>query len=79
MPEDEKKVHASILPEACLEYESGSRLCAQSSLDRRSIDLCWRKHGAVNLEEVTLKGGIGVTPVRRFQDLSLIPLPLSLP
>ena len=80
MPEEEKKVHTATLPEACLEYESGSRLCAQSSLDRRSIDLCWRKHGAVNLEEVTLKGGIDVvTPVRSFKDLSLIPLPLSLP
>jgi len=77
MPEEKKKVLSADLPQACLDYESGSRLCAQSSLDRRSIDLCWRKHGAVNLDETT-NVGVNVR-VRTFQDLSLIPLPLSLP
>ncbi|KAL7542167.1 hypothetical protein ACHAXR_013156 [Thalassiosira sp. AJA248-18] len=74
------------LPLATLEYESGSRLCATSSNDGRSIDLSWRRHGAVNLEEITNDGASGSSAqqqskqvVRRFQDLSLIPLPLSLP
>jgi len=74
------------VPEAFLEYESGSRLCAQASFDRRSIDLYWRRHGAVNLEEITLESEIsasknndGSGAIRRFQDLSLTPLPLALP
>ena len=71
------------LPEVNLDYESGSRLCARSSLDRRSIDMCWRKHGAVNLEEIP-NDCIGdcsrfSTAVRIFRDLSLTPLPLILP
>ena len=76
MPKEKKTMIIKDLPQACLDYESGSRLCAQSSLDRRSIDLCWRKQGAVNIDETT---NGGVTNVRTFQDLSLIPLPLSLP
>ena len=71
------------LPEVNLDYESGNRLCARSSLDRRSIDMCWRKHGAVNLEEIP-NDSIGDSSrfrpaVRIFQDLSLTPLPLLLP
>ena len=73
------------LPSANLEYESGSRLCATSSADGRTIDLYWRKHGAVNLEEITdnVFGRTRLPPsgmqLRRFQDLSITPLPLSLP
>lgn len=65
------------LPCANLEFESGSRLCARTSLDRRSVDLCWRMHGAVNLEE-DFATTAGEGP-KRFKDLSLTPLPLCLP
>ena len=69
------------LPEVTLEYESGSNLCARSSLDRRSIELCWRKLGAVNMEEIRNDKIAGRAPLsmRIFQDLSLTPLPLLLP
>ena len=83
--EEKKKVlHNSVseekeVPAASLEYESGSRLCAQSSSDGRSINLCWRKHGAVNFDEIRNVSYVGGTEVRRFQDLSLVPLPLLLP
>ncbi|KAL7553577.1 hypothetical protein ACHAWF_016877 [Thalassiosira exigua] len=68
-------------PSADLDYESGSRLCAISSPDRKSIELCWRRHGAVNLEEIVADGNDddGDKGVRTFRDLSLTPLPLSLP
>jgi hypothetical protein len=84
MPELDRGVPRPVdVQEVNLEYESGSRLCARSSLDRRSIDLCWRKHGAVNLKEIPndsivdrSRKSVGV---RTFQDLSLTPLPLLLP
>lgn len=66
------------LPEANLEYESGSRLCARSSMDRRSIQLCWRKHGAVNFEEIN-EFNTDASRIRKFQDLSMCTLPLKLP
>ena len=79
MPDQESDSHRRIdLPEANLEYEAGSRLCARSSLDRRSIHLCWRKQGAVNFEEIK-DGNTDDSGIRRFQDLSICPLPLSLP
>ena len=68
---------------AALEYEAGSRLCARACVTRdgrRGIDLCWRKQGAINLEEITPRGDDDkARSPRRFQDLSLTPLPLSLP
>ncbi|KAL3763668.1 hypothetical protein ACHAWU_009092 [Discostella pseudostelligera] len=79
MPEqDRDTLQHTDIPEANLEYESGSRLCARSSPDRRSINLCWRKHGAVNFEEI-LDYNTDDSGIRRFQDLSMSPLPLSLP
>jgi len=64
------------LPSAILEFEAGSRLCARTSMDRRSIDLCWRKSGAINLDEdfATPTSGPKI-----FRDISLTPLPLCLP
>eukprot|EP00804_Cyclotella_cryptica_P003754 CCRYP_008920-RA/>CCRYP_008920-RA protein AED:0.01 eAED:0.01 QI:160/1/1/1/1/1/3/904/3233 len=64
------------LPCANLEFEAGSRLCARASLDRRSIDLWWRKHGAINLEEDLATPTTGPQLLR---DISLTPLPLCLP
>ncbi|KAL7521427.1 hypothetical protein ACHAWX_006106 [Stephanocyclus meneghinianus] len=64
------------LPCANLEFEAGSRLCARTALDQRSIDLWWRKHGVINLEEELATSTSGP---QLFKDISLTPLPLCLP
>ncbi|KAL9182531.1 hypothetical protein ACHAXT_013183 [Thalassiosira profunda] len=85
LPKEDLSSLGQEVPSATLDYESGSLLCAKSSDDLRSIDLCWRRHGAVNMEETTnIFDGSGAESagggvIRRFQDLSLVPLSLSLP
>ncbi|KAL3804783.1 hypothetical protein ACHAWO_005312 [Cyclotella atomus] len=76
MPEVEIDPRLTELPSANLEFEGGSRLCARTSLDKRSIDLWWRKHAAVNLEE---DFGTPTSGPKIFRDISLTPLPLRLP
>jgi hypothetical protein len=75
MPERRVSKLKSELPCASLEYESGSRLCARATLDNRSIELLWRRHGAINLERQS--SAINLPEV--FRDLSLTPLPICLP
>ncbi|KAL7458931.1 hypothetical protein ACHAWC_010739 [Mediolabrus comicus] len=72
MPERRVGKITSELP---LEYESGSRLCARAALGNRSIELLWRKHGAINLEKLNS----GIESFEQFKDLSLTPLPICLP
>ena len=75
MPERRVSKLVSKLPCANLEYESGSRLCARAALDNRSIELLWRRHGAINLE----RQSSAINQAEQFRDLSLTPLPIRLP
>ena len=75
MPERRVSKLISKLPCANLEYESGSRLCARAALDNRSIELLWRRHGAINLE----RQSSAIDLSEQFRDLSLTPLPICLP
>ena len=75
MPERTISKLVSKLPCANLEYESGSRLCARAGLDNRTIELLWRRQGAINLERQTSS----IDHSEQFRDLSLTPLPICLP
>ncbi|KAL7498560.1 hypothetical protein ACHAWT_006431 [Skeletonema menzelii] len=75
MPERRVSKLVSKLPCANLQYESGGRLCARAALDNKSIELLWRRHGAINLERQS--GSFDQS--EHLRDLSLTPLPIRLP